>query len=153
MAENMDEKRRFMRHPTEVPIEVSRVQDASPRKVKRMKDISAGGLAFICTTVWEPGTSIRVRLPMVKPAVEATGRVVWCKKRQSYYEVGVSFSEPNDAFAVRMVEQLCQIEMYRKRQESEGRQISSEEAAMEWISRYAEDFSDKVEHWNDKIRH
>jgi len=37
-----------------------------------------------------------------------------------------------------MIEQLCHIERYRwKVQKEEGRLLTSEEAAVEWISRYA----------------
>ena len=136
-----------MRHPTEIPIEICRVQEPPAYHWRQMKNVSQGGLAFICTTDWQPGTSISIRLPLIKPPFEANGKVIWCRKRQHYFEVGVAFLEPDDAFTVRMIEQLCQIEMYRKRQEGEGRQLTAEEAAMEWINRYAEDFSEKAEQW------
>jgi len=44
-------------------------------------------------------------------------------------------------FRLRMIEQICQIEHYRKEVKLvEGRDLSAEEAASEWISRYASDF-------------
>jgi hypothetical protein len=40
-----------------------------------------------------------------------------------------------------MIEQICHIEHYRKEVKLvEGRELSSEEAADEWITRYAGDF-------------
>lgn len=40
-----------------------------------------------------------------------------------------------------MVEQLCHIEHYRRTvRESQGRALGSQEAAIEWIERYAEAF-------------
>ncbi|MDY6992513.1 MAG: hypothetical protein SVR94_07890 [Pseudomonadota bacterium] len=48
--------------------------------------------------------------------------------------------QTNDAFRSRMLEQVCQIEKYRQSLEQQGRTISIEEAAMEWISRYAAEF-------------
>jgi hypothetical protein len=40
-----------------------------------------------------------------------------------------------------MIEQICHIEHYRKEVKlAEGRELSSEEAADEWIKRYAGDF-------------
>ena len=53
----------------------------------------------------------------------------------------ISQNQPCTAYAVRMVEQVCHIESYRQRLSQErGRDISSEEAAQEWISHYAADF-------------
>ncbi len=44
---------------------------------------------------------------------------------------------------MRMVEQVCHIERYRADVlEREGRALTGEQAAEEWIKRYAEDFPD-----------
>jgi hypothetical protein len=43
----------------------------------------------------------------------------------------------NDAFTARMLEQVWQIINYQNRLEQEGRLLSIEEAALEWIDRYA----------------
>ena len=52
--------------------------------------------------------------------------------------MGVSFVDPDDAFRTRMVEQICHIEHYKKEiLEKEGRELTGEEAALEWIKRYA----------------
>tara|TARA_R110001592_G_scaffold59660_13_gene181124 strand:+ start:5431 stop:5568 length:138 start_codon:yes stop_codon:yes gene_type:complete len=41
-----------------------------------------------------------------------------------------------------MVEQVCQIENYRREvKKREGRELDPEEAAVEWIAAYAEDFN------------
>jgi hypothetical protein len=42
---------------------------------------------------------------------------------------------------MRMVEQVCHIEQYKKELfEDEGRALTGEQAAMEWIKRFAEGF-------------
>ena len=46
----------------------------------------------------------------------------------------------NDAFATRMLEQIWQIINYQNRLEQEGRVLSIDEAALEWIDRYAAHF-------------
>ena len=57
------------------------------------------------------------------------------------YEVGVSFLDPEDVFRARMVAQVCFIEDYRRSiARAEGRELSSEEAAGEWIAKYAHKF-------------
>lgn len=43
----------------------------------------------------------------------------------------------NDTFTARMLEQIWQIINYQNRLEQEGRVLSIEEAAFEWIDRYA----------------
>jgi hypothetical protein len=47
-----------------------------------------------------------------------------------------------DPFAGRMEAQCCQIRRYRREVLSkEGRHLSHDEAALEWIERYAENFA------------
>jgi len=42
-----------------------------------------------------------------------------------------------------MVEQVCSIESYQKKiYETEGRRLTTEQAAMEWIAKYAAQFPD-----------
>lgn len=43
----------------------------------------------------------------------------------------------NDTFTARMLEQIWQIINYQNRLEQEGRVLSIDEAAFEWIDRYA----------------
>jgi hypothetical protein len=59
----------------------------------------------------------------------------------SGYELGVTFLEAEDAFRARMVEQLGHIEDYRRSvQRIEGRELDMDEAAHEWIEKYAANF-------------
>ena len=133
--------RQFIRHPVDVPIEV-RTDDAGPVSAFHTHDISAGGLAFVSGVPVDPGARIGIRIPYVQPAFEAQARVVWCHPNaEQGYELGVSFLDVQDAFHVRMVEQVCHIEDYRKGVlRTEGRELTAEEAAAEWIGKYAEAF-------------
>ncbi|MEO0444302.1 MAG: hypothetical protein AAFZ92_11295 [Pseudomonadota bacterium] len=55
--------------------------------------------------------------------------------------MGVNFNSDQEAFSARMVEQACYIEQYKKDVfEAEGRVLSSDEAATEWITRFANQF-------------
>jgi len=80
-----------------------------------------------------------LRFPYLKPAFEApAARVAWCQNEGGQYTVGVQFLESEEAFRVRLVEQICHIENYRREvAQGEGRELTSEEAALEWISRFA----------------
>ncbi len=87
------------------------------------------------------GTVVEFEIPVIKPDYHGSGVIVWRREHGSKeYEVGVRFTSDDEFFRTRMVEQVCQIEDYRQRLALKGRQLTSEEAAMEWIQRYSSDF-------------
>jgi hypothetical protein len=131
--------RQFFRYPTDIPIEIS-VPEKQLLKRKQLYNVSLGGISFKSSCYWEQNTTLTLRIPFVKPPFEATGRVVWCHQQADCFYVGVEFLQAEDNFRVRMVEQICLIEQYRHQQTAQGRKLSSEEAAMEWINRYAADY-------------
>jgi hypothetical protein len=74
---------------------------------------------------------------------ESVAKVAWCRETEHGYELGVEFLDQDDAFRARMVEQICHIETYREQvQQTEHRELSPEQAAHEWISKFAEAFPD-----------
>jgi hypothetical protein len=133
--------REFIRHPADVPIQVQSALDRGFEN-RSTQNVSFGGLAFSSATAIEPETFITLRLPYLQPLFEvAEARVAWCRNEGSQYVIGVQFPDSEEAFRVRMVEQLLHIETYRREvAEREGRQLTIEEAAREWISRYAASF-------------
>lgn len=133
------EKRRFIRHPTDIPLEVWQVTE-SAHALETMKDISLGGLAFRAHKCWEQGMLIGIRIPLVNPPFETIGKVAWCQEQKKHFNVGIQFLEEDDILKAHIVEQICQIERYRKMLEKQGRILTVEEAAIEWISLYGESF-------------
>ncbi|MES9828122.1 MAG: PilZ domain-containing protein [Candidatus Thiodiazotropha sp.] len=134
------EMRLYIRHPTDVPIDYQIGGQASTNR-ETLTNYSKGGLCFISDMEIDPGTEIHITIPITPPQFHATGIVVWCRKGRENYLVGVKFSEEETAYAVRMVEQLCYIEQYKQSVKlSQGRDLTGEEAAMEWIDKYAGDF-------------
>ncbi|HRF74659.1 MAG TPA: PilZ domain-containing protein [Accumulibacter sp.] len=132
--------RAYLRHPVDIPIEIA-AESSACGAGRRLKDVGAGGLAFASERALPVGSMVRVRIAVLWPTFETHGRVVWCKACAGCFDVGLQFVSVDDAFAVRMVEQVCQIEHYRKAvQETEGRQLDAEAAATEWISKYAANF-------------
>ena len=132
--------RNFIRHPSDIPIEVQ--QAGGTVKVSdQLRDIGMGGLSFRSDKLFNIDDIITIRVSIVQPAFESPCRVVWCQSNGSSYEIGVEFLNHDDMFKARMVEQICHIEHYKKRVEStEGRYISCEQAASEWIDKFAADF-------------
>jgi hypothetical protein len=106
-----------------------------------MENISSGGLAFHSEEQLEPGRLIDIKIEVHPPPFTAEGRVVWCRRQRKGFLIGLQFDDADIEYSLRMVEQVCHIEQYRNEiLRTEGRQISSEQAAKEWISRYAADF-------------
>ncbi len=131
--------RKYIRHPSDIPIAFD-VKDIKLDK-QCLKNISIGGVAVRTQQRVEIGRIVELGIDSVVPAFKASGRVAWCLKRCHSYDVGIQFVEPEDAFRVRMIEQICHIEQYKKDVlEQDGRCLSGEQAAAEWISKFASDF-------------
>jgi Tfp pilus assembly protein PilZ len=132
--------RSFIRHPSDIPIECQ-VDQPQSCHARQLQDVSYGGLAFAARKPLEIGAEIKVRIPGIEPAFEVIGQVAWCRKKKREYVVGVQFLDQDDSYRARMVEQVCHIEHYKAEvREKEGRQLSGEQAAEEWIIKYAKDF-------------
>jgi hypothetical protein len=133
--------RQFIRHPIDVPIEIG-IGDEAPMSGYHTHDISLGGLAFRSGYAVQPGAMVDISIACVQPPFQVHARVAWCRPHPlSGYELGVTFLDAEDAFRTRMVEQLCHIEDYRRAvQRTEGRDMDMDEAAAEWIEKYAAHF-------------
>jgi len=141
MSDDPKEKRKFLRHPSDIPIEVTEVNVPFDGGKTRLEDMSLAGLSFICHNCPQKDSIIHFRIPHVDPAFEADGRVAWFVKEEDGHRIGVEFLGKVDAFRGRMVEQVCYIEHYRRELSKErGEEVSSEEAAQDWIKKYASEF-------------
>ena len=138
--------RKFIRHPVDVPIQVSSnwVEDEDDETLDQtITNVSLGGLAFVSPKPLEILDRVRVCIPILERDNTLIGNVAWCEKcdNGSEFEIGIEFEKSRDVFRLRMIDQVCHIEHYRKEvMLSEGRELSAQEAAREWISKYAGDF-------------
>jgi len=132
--------REFIRHPLDIPLEFQ-LGDTVAHETDYIKDISGGGLCFRAKHLIEPGNKINICIPLSDPEFFASGVVSWCNSVADHYEVGVKFMDVKTEFSVRMMEQVCHIEQYKNDLfVNEGRRLSDEEAAVEWVSKFAKDF-------------
>lgn len=132
--------RQYIRHPFTIPIKY-KMDTTGHIHEDDMRNISEGGLCFQAQTALEAGSEIIINIAVKDPPFEAKGIVMWCKEEPDHYEVGVKFDTPTTEFAMRMVEQVCYIEQYRRDvKEFEGRELTPEAAAREWIEKYAREF-------------
>lgn len=133
--------RQFIRHLIDVPVAVG-FGVSEPAAGYHTHDIGEGGLAFRSVEAVAPGREVVIGIDFVQPPFQARGRVVWCRPHPDEgYELGVRFDDAEEAFRARMVAQLCAIEDYRcEVLRTEGRELSVDQAAAEWIERHAADF-------------
>jgi len=138
---NQELERHYVRHPSDVPITCRR-EDIGLSEYEFLKNVSEGGLAFMSASAIELGAIVTIQIPKIDPHATLQGIIVWCSLCDDcQYEIGVRFVDENNHFRMRMVEQICHIEHFKNEiLETEGRVISGEEAAIEWIKRYAKDF-------------
>ena len=142
--------RAWIRHPSGMAIDVRSRMEAEDwgraseaPGLERLKDISLGGLACVSAHPYTVGEVVSISIPYTRPPFEVTACVVWCELIEGGYDLGVQFIHQDDAFAARMVEQVCHIEQYRQDlRETQGRDIDSETAAREWIEKFADIFPD-----------
>jgi hypothetical protein len=132
--------RQFIRHPFDVTIRYT-VGEVIADAENRTKNISEGGLCFKSPTPIAMRSLIHIEIPIQNPPFKIDGVVVWCRPVDKHYEVGVKFEDDSRSFALRMVEQACHIKHYQQEVlQTQGRELSTEQAASEWISIYAQVF-------------
>lgn len=134
-------RRQYIRHPSGLPISYS-VGTRPGQRVTELKDVSRGGLCFSTEHHLPEGAAIVVEIPVKEPPFRAEGLVAWSSARENNaYEVGIRFIHAEERHTLRMVEQICYIEHYRRQvRETEGRELTPEAAAREWIFKYAHRF-------------
>lgn len=131
--------RTYIRHPAKIPVQIELKSCKANRR--QVSNVSYGGLAFESDCFIQPGSQIRIRIDVVEPCFAADGIVSYCRAKAGQYLVGVEFIRRDDLYIARMVEQVCHIENYKQRvAEQEGRRLSAQEAAREWINKYASRF-------------
>jgi len=137
--------RKYIRHPSNININFKFNDDVKFKK-KYLNNVSHGGLCFSTDIYIKPGSKIHIQIKIHTPPFHADGLVAWCKKKDitssnNHYDVGIQFIDAKTEFAIRMVEQVCYIEKYKRDVlEKEGRKLTGEEAAVEWIKKYAKKF-------------
>jgi len=123
--------RTFIRQPSDIPVEISSTKIPAG-KHQSLKNISFGGLCCKTDKPIKTGTVVNVRLPSLGPDIKTRGRVSWCRRKNSDVEIGIQFLNKDSENRLHMVEQVCDIERYRKRTlKREGRTLNSEQARRE----------------------
>lgn len=88
-----------------------------------------------------PGSLVEVTISLLQQRILATAIVASCRLDDDGYQLELHVIHPDHAFQMRMIEQLYHICNYQRWVlRHEGRVLDSEQAALEWIERYAQHF-------------
>lgn len=127
----------LIRHPSTVPLHYRRFGET----VSRSTQSEDPGLCFATSEQLAPGSLVELTIPAAGRTQSFRLQVLSCQPVVTGFEVRGCFVDENDAFVGRMIEQVCYIEAYRCDVEHrEGRRLSREHAAREWIERFAAAF-------------
>jgi PilZ domain len=137
---SFEEMRKYIRHPLTIPIEYQIGQENFEFK-DEIWNISVGGICFSSKSVLSPETILLIRIPSVDPDFSGLGRVIWCLEKNDGIDVGIEFIDENDAYRIRLIEQICYIKSYQDETlKKEGRQLTDEEATLEWTRKFSGKF-------------
>jgi hypothetical protein len=129
------EKRRQPRIASELSVRLrhARRDSASARTIQ---NVSVGGIACYSDEPVPTGDRVAVEMAIGEQHFQLQGRVVWCRGGTGgRYELGLRFEEEPADSRERLCHDLAEIERYRHEVLMlEGRQLSSDAAAQEWIS-------------------
>jgi hypothetical protein len=148
---DIKEYRHFIRHPVCWPLSYTVIKPAKAiKETKETKEkksqtinVSLGGLLFPGKKAVEPEEKVLIKMPFENKIFNVKAKVVRCVKNldTNCYDIAVSFSRPQEAFKVKMIEQIYLISEYRDLLILQsGKEISLEEASRKWIKRYSERF-------------
>ncbi len=137
------EKRRFRRHPLHVPLAVRADRDSGPSP-SQSADLSEGGLSFLWPVVLPKDITLQITIPVKEKQYAVKGLVVYSVKDEEsgFFRTGIRFTDASSTFTAKLAEETIEILDYRKKISVElGREITEEEAARRWVSKYAESFA------------
>lgn len=129
----------FVAHPKDLPLEITLIEDQT-FPVDTEEKLGFVGITCLAANHYESGRSVRVTLEEIDPNFCVTGRIAWCDKELGEYRIAIEFPIKDECYCVRMVEQLSQIEHYRRQAKTQGRRLNYNEAAAEWIQKFAASF-------------
>lgn len=133
--------RKYIRHPTDIPLVYHIENRLKTQQSSVLNNACEGGISFRSQFSLEVGTMIQIHLSLSKHFFQAFGKVAWVKKTNEHFDIGLEFIDSTPKSRVRMVEQICYIEHYKNEvYKKEGRILTGEQAALEWISKFAKDF-------------
>ena len=130
----------FIQHPERFPLQFRRLRFWERTK-QELTQTSNIGLTFSSEHYQKPGSLLEITIPTRKETHQFLGKVVVVKESENGYEIGVWLMNAEDAPKLRIIEQICHIELYlNDKKYKDGPFLSKEKLTEEWISRFASSF-------------
>lgn len=130
----ISQMREYERHEAGIPV---KILFAGKKFDFIIDNVSLGGMACHGSKDFRVGEEVEIEISLLNPVYASRGKIVWCKEVGDYFELGVEHQGAKDKARLDMVEQISHIEHYRADiMTAEGREISGEQAAREWISKH-----------------
>ncbi len=130
----------FIKHPDRFPLQFRRLRFWERSKVEGSQTSNIG-LTFSSNEYQKLGSIIEVTIPTRKETHRFLGKTVMVKETNDNFEIGIWLLDAEDSPKLRIVEQICHIELYlNDKRYKEGPFLSREKLTEEWISRYASSF-------------
>ncbi|OGW85380.1 MAG: hypothetical protein A3C35_00885 [Omnitrophica bacterium RIFCSPHIGHO2_02_FULL_46_11] len=146
------EKRTIPRHAIELPVKyrvLSKSKEEKSRpledQVYKTKNISESGILFLSSEYFKIGTLLELTLPLRDKVFTMEGRVVHSSQDSAtrLFRTGIYFPSASSVFKVKLIDQIHQIDEYRRSISiKESRPISEEEAAHLWIKEHSVEFAE-----------
>jgi len=121
--------RTFARYNAHLPVEIA-MQNT---ETERLASISYGGMQLDSDIPMEVGKTFDFSLPVINPEFHALGKIKWNRNAGDHYDVGVEFVKRDKNLTEVLVEQVYYIEQYYSEARKQGRHLSIEDAADEWL--------------------
>ncbi len=129
----------FIHHPPGLPIQCKTLKNRAAHSVS--DEAGNIGLCFEWEHYIKPGTLLEVEIPLRGETQKFSGRVILVRSKDTGFEIGIWLDNKSDSARIRIVEQICHIEVYLKhKRHHEGPFVSPERVAQEWINRFASRF-------------
>lgn len=142
MKQAPEQRRRFFRHPINVPIKLKLLPDEKNYS-SATKNISLGGLCFHWPKELPKGSKVSIEIPIGEKNFDLNARIVYTKESREHsdFSIGVVFTDFPSSFKARLAEEILRIMEFRNKLRRElGSDLSEEEAAERWIAEYARKF-------------
>ncbi|MDQ7016473.1 MAG: hypothetical protein Q9N68_08880 [Gammaproteobacteria bacterium] len=130
----------IIQHPNNVSLHCQRL-DRTARNPQAIQLCDSPQLCFNHSTALQNNTRLELMINIQDKTHCFQVVVINSQAQHDGFHIQVGFESYNEAFRLRMIEQICHIETYREDvYQQQGRQLCYEGAAQEWIEHYASTF-------------
>src|SRR3989338_2475640 len=99
----LNDKRRFLRHPISVPIQVQMTNEKIFNGSESI-DLSQGGLCFLWTRKLSKGMPIFITIPVKEKNFKIKAQITYCQRQKNtaFFRTGAAFVDYASAFQAKL---------------------------------------------------